>query len=82
MDPEVATGANIYIKGTDPRLLPDDKYPEWLWGLLEKPKTIKQLNAVVQEMGYYDMPPQDFFRLARLKRKMKIKAANLASKKR
>ena len=83
MDPEVATGVNIYQTGQDPVLGPDDAYPDWLWGLLDKPKTVKQLHQQAQQLGGYEaMPPADYFRLVKLQRKEQIKASNAASRKR
>lgn len=83
MNPKVATGVNIYSKGDDPPILPDSEYPDWLWGVLDKPKTRKQLHQQAEDAGgYVHLPPKDFFRLVKLERKMKIKAANEEAAKR
>jgi large subunit ribosomal protein L54 len=80
-DPKVATGVNIYQRGSDPPILPDSEYPEWLWGLVDKRKTIKQLHQLAKDVGGYEhLEPDDYFRLVKLERKMKIKAANAASR--
>lgn len=82
MSREVASGVNIYQAGSDPALGPDEQYPDWLWKLLDKPKTIKQLHQQAQEVGgFVEMPPRDYFRLVRLERKAQIKAHNAASAK-
>ena len=81
MSKEVATGVNIYIKGDDPKLGPDEEYPSWLWELAEPRKTFKQLSLELEKVGADDMSNEDFFRYMKLKRKATIKANNLASAK-
>ncbi|XP_051893993.1 39S ribosomal protein L54, mitochondrial [Pristis pectinata] len=40
-----AVGVNIYKQGTDPELLPDTEYPEWLFSLnLGPPKNLDELD--------------------------------------
>jgi large subunit ribosomal protein L54 len=83
MSAQVATGVNIYQKGQDPPLLPDSEYPDWLWELEKKPKTLKQLKVQAQAGGGYEsLSPDDLLRLVKLERKQAIKARNQASRKR
>jgi Mitochondrial ribosomal protein L37 len=83
MDPNVVTGANIYTKGEDPKIEDDSHYPDWLWTMLQPPKSTKQLHQQVELSGGYSaLPPTDFFRLDKLERKAAIKANNFATKKR
>ncbi|WKA04256.1 hypothetical protein VitviT2T_022311 [Vitis vinifera] len=35
-------GANILKDGTDPKVLPDSEYPDWLWHLLDKRPALSQ----------------------------------------
>jgi Mitochondrial ribosomal protein L37 len=44
MSTEVVTGVNLLKSGTDPPLLPDDQYPEWLWKLAEPEATLSELQ--------------------------------------
>ncbi|XP_078279841.1 large ribosomal subunit protein mL54 [Rhinoraja longicauda] len=45
-----AVGVNIYKQGTDPKLLPDTEYPEWLFSLnLGPPKTLDELDPDSRE---------------------------------
>lgn len=83
MSSEVATGVNIYKKGQDPPILSDSEYPEWLWELEKKPKTLKQLQQQAKDGGGFEcLPPKELFRLIKLERKAAIKAHNEASRKR
>lgn len=82
MSKDTATGCNIYTKGQDPALGKDEDYPDWLWTLLEPPKTAKQLHQAAALAGSYDsLPDAEFFRLAKLERKVRIKAHNAANSK-
>ena len=38
------TGCNIYKNGSDPPILPDAEYPEWLWKLATPGATLKELE--------------------------------------
>jgi large subunit ribosomal protein L54 len=82
MSADVATGVNIYQKGQDPPLLPDSEYPDWLWEILKRPKTLKQLREEAQKGGGpASLCADDLLRLDKLERKEKIKAHNQASSK-
>ena len=81
MSKDTATGVNILAKGEDPKLGPDEDYPDWLWELAAPPKTLKQLTAEVADVGPDQLDSADFFRYIKLKRKALIKANNLASAK-
>ena len=83
MSKDVATGANVYQSGSDPPLKPDSEYPEWLWGLLDKPKNARQLRERAAELGGLEnLPAAEFRRLAKLERKERIKQTNAQSQKR
>ena len=74
------TGLNYKKGGSDPELGSDDKYPEWLWELLEPKKTLTQLEkevAAAKLTGRYDvMDLKDIKRLLKLRRRAKIKRNN------
>lgn len=83
MSKEVATGVNVYQSGSDPHLKPDSEYPEWLWGLLDKPKNARQLRERAAELGgLQNLPAPEFRRLAKLERKERIKQNNAENRKR
>lgn len=48
---EVATGVNILKGGSDPTLLPDDEYPEWLWELADSGPTLNELRRRYEAAG-------------------------------
>ncbi|XP_076465700.1 large ribosomal subunit protein mL54-like [Babylonia areolata] len=58
-------GANIYSTGEDPKLKPDEEYPEWLWSL--------RLDHKPPQLS--EMDPEDFKYWRRL-RKMTLRQNN------
>lgn len=48
---EVATGVNILKGGSDPPLLPDEEYPEWLWELADPEPTLFELRRRYEAAG-------------------------------
>lgn len=81
MSKEYATGCNIFKDGEDPKLRPDEEYPDWLWDLIHPLMTVKQIHQKVEQIGYDDLPYHEYKRLQKLERKERIKAANRASQK-
>jgi Mitochondrial ribosomal protein L37 len=51
MSKDVATGVNILKGGSDPPLLPDEEYPEWLWKLAEPQGTLFELRRKYEAAG-------------------------------
>lgn len=62
-------GANIYTTGSDPKLKPDEEYPEWLWSL--------RLDRQPPDLSELD--PDDFKYWRRL-RKATLKQNNILMK--
>lgn len=81
MSKEYATGCNIFKDGEDPKLKPDEEYPDWLWSLIDPPLSAKQLRLKVQEIGFQDLPYEDYKRLQKLERRERIKESNRANMK-
>lgn len=81
MNKEYATGCNIFQDGEDPKLKPDEEYPDWLWDLVNPPLTAKQIRQNIQDVGMEALPYDEFKRLEKLERKARIKEANRASMK-
>lgn len=48
---KVATGVAIRKGESDPPLLPDDQYPEWLWGLLTPEPSTAELQRMYEKDG-------------------------------
>ena len=44
LSPTEATGCNIFKNGSDPPILPDSEYPDWLWKLATPGATLKELE--------------------------------------
>ena len=63
-------GINYFKEGSDPPLLPDSEYPEWLWNTLEPIQPLDEEFADPDNKAYWK----------RL-RKMKIRQANEARRK-
>ncbi|GAB4846040.1 hypothetical protein Ancab_025040 [Ancistrocladus abbreviatus] len=47
-------GANILNDGTDPKVMADAKYPEWLWHLLDKRPALSELQRKDAETLLYE----------------------------
>ncbi|KAG4180341.1 hypothetical protein ERO13_A10G160300v2 [Gossypium hirsutum] len=71
-------GANILKDGTDPKIMPDSEYPDWLWHLLDKRPALSELRRKnIETLPYEDL--KRFVKLdnrARIKENNSIKAKN------
>ncbi|KAI3799006.1 hypothetical protein L1987_34294 [Smallanthus sonchifolius] len=65
-------GANILKDGTDPKILPDSEYPEWLWHLLDKKPALSELRRKNIET----LPYEDLKRFVKLDNRARIKENN------
>nr|GMD56974.1 54S ribosomal protein L37, mitochondrial-like [Ipomoea batatas]GMD58818.1 54S ribosomal protein L37, mitochondrial-like [Ipomoea batatas] len=65
-------GANILKDGTDPKVLPDSEYPEWLWHLLDKKPALSELRRKDLET----LPYEDLKRFVKLDNRARIKENN------
>ncbi|KAJ8544019.1 hypothetical protein K7X08_025637 [Anisodus acutangulus] len=65
-------GANILKDGTDPKVLPDSEYPDWLWHLLDKRPALSELRRKDLESLSYD----DLKRFVKLDTRARIKENN------
>ncbi|CAN1828816.1 hypothetical protein LINPERHAP1_LOCUS32344 [Linum perenne] len=65
-------GANILKEGTDPKVLPDSDYPDWLWHLLDKRPALSELRRKEKE----SLPYEDLKRYFKLKNRAGIKENN------
>ncbi|CRK86180.1 CLUMA_CG000133, isoform A [Clunio marinus] len=61
-------GSNIYIKGEDIKLKPDNEYPEWLWNLYTGPP---------KKLEDHDPETKEYWRILR---KMALRRNNQLSK--
>ncbi|KAK6913020.1 Ribosomal protein L37, mitochondrial [Dillenia turbinata] len=71
-------GANILKDGTDPKVLADSEYPDWLWHLLDKQPALSELRRKnIESLPYEEL--KRFVKLdnrARIKENNSIKAKN------
>ncbi|EOA31985.1 hypothetical protein CARUB_v10015225mg [Capsella rubella] len=65
-------GANTLKDGSDPKILPDSDYPDWLWHLLDKRPALSELRRKNVETLPYD----DLKRFVKLDTRAKIKDNN------
>ncbi|KAG9452162.1 hypothetical protein H6P81_005066 [Aristolochia fimbriata] len=65
-------GANILKDGTDPKVLPDSEYPDWLWDLLDKRPALSELRRKDLET----LPYEDLRRFVKLDNRQRIKENN------
>lgn len=65
-------GANILKDGTDPKVLPDSEYPDWLWHLLDKRPALSELRRKETE----SLPYEDLKRFVKLDNRARIKENN------
>ncbi|KAI3794104.1 hypothetical protein L1987_36731 [Smallanthus sonchifolius] len=68
----IVVGANILKDGTDPKILPDSEYPEWLWHLLDKKPALSELRRKNIET----LPYEDLKRFVKLDNRARIKENN------
>ncbi|KAJ4827321.1 hypothetical protein Tsubulata_003271 [Turnera subulata] len=65
-------GANILKDGTDPKVLADSEYPDWLWHLLDKRPALSELKRKSAET----LPYEDLKRFVKLDNRARIKDNN------
>ncbi|WJX66925.1 hypothetical protein P8452_51430 [Trifolium repens] len=65
-------GGNILKEGTDPKILPDSEYPDWLWHLLDKRPALSELRR--KDIG--TLPYEDLKRYVKLDNRARIKENN------
>lgn len=65
-------GANILKDGTDPKVLPDSEYPDWLWHLLDKRPALSELRRKSVE----SLPYEALKRFVKLDNRARIKENN------
>ncbi|XP_071690809.1 uncharacterized protein [Rutidosis leptorrhynchoides] len=65
-------GANILKDGTDPKILPDSEYPDWLFHLLDKKPALSELRRKNIET----LPYEDLKRFVKLDNRSRIKENN------
>lgn len=67
---KLCQGINYFKDGSDPPLLPDSEYPEWLWDVLQPKQPVEEELADVNNKTYW-----------RRLRKIKLRQTNAARKK-
>lgn len=65
-------GANILKEGTDPKVLADSEYPDWIWHLLDKRPALSELRRKNIET----LPYEDLKRFVKLDNRARIKENN------
>ncbi|CAL1391515.1 unnamed protein product [Linum trigynum] len=65
-------GANILKDGTDPKVMADSDYPDWLWHLLDKRPALSELRRKEKE----SLPYEDLKRYFKLETRAGIKENN------
>ncbi|KAE9590244.1 putative ribosomal protein L37 [Lupinus albus] len=65
-------GASILKDGTDPKVLPDSEYPDWLWHLLDKRPALSELRR----KNIDTLPYEDLKRFVKLDNRARIKENN------
>ncbi|CEM01631.1 unnamed protein product [Vitrella brassicaformis CCMP3155] len=72
---------NIFIEKSDPKLLPDHCYPDWLWGMDKPSKTYGELSLMfVYGQGIENATFTEYRQFLRKHRKIVIKLNNLRLK--
>jgi hypothetical protein len=74
-DLKVATGLNLFSKGTDPPLSPTEDYPEWLWKLKEPMLNLSELREA-RTADPFGMSLKEGRRLVKYEARQKIKGNN------
>ena len=67
---KLCQGINYFKEGSDPPLLADSEYPEWLWDTLQPKQPVDEESADVNNKAYW-----------RRLRKIKLRQANETRKK-
>ncbi|XP_047333782.1 54S ribosomal protein L37, mitochondrial-like [Impatiens glandulifera] len=70
-------GCNTLKEGSDPKVMADSEYPDWLWSLLDKRTALSELKRKKVE----DLPFEDLKRFAKLDNRARIKENNSAKAK-
>ncbi|CAI9111528.1 OLC1v1011771C1 [Oldenlandia corymbosa var. corymbosa] len=65
-------GANILKEGSDPKILPDSEYPDWLFHLLDKCPALSELRRKDLKTLLYE----DLKRFVKLDNRVRIKENN------
>ncbi|KAF9600278.1 hypothetical protein IFM89_005864 [Coptis chinensis] len=65
-------GANTLKDGTDPKILADSEYPDWLWRLLDKHPALSELRRKNME----SLPFEQLKRFVKLDNRARIKDNN------
>ncbi|CAI9105293.1 OLC1v1004186C1 [Oldenlandia corymbosa var. corymbosa] len=65
-------GANILKEGSDPKILPDSEYPDWLFHLLDKRPALSELRR----KDLKTLPYEDLKRFVKLDNRVRIKENN------
>lgn len=65
-------GANILKDGSDPKILPDPEYPDWLWHLIDKRLPLSELRR----MDIETLPYEQLKRFVKLDNRSRIKENN------
>uniref|UniRef100_A0A7C9E5Y5 Large ribosomal subunit protein mL54 n=1 Tax=Opuntia streptacantha TaxID=393608 RepID=A0A7C9E5Y5_OPUST len=68
----MVVGANILKDGTDPKILSDSEYPDWLWHLLDKRPALSELQRKEAEALSFE----DLKRFVKLDNRARIKENN------
>lgn len=72
MKSTTVVGANIVKEGSDPKVLPDAEYPDWLWGLIDKRLPLSELRRKDVET----LPYEDLKRFVKLDNRSRLKEHN------
>jgi len=64
--------ANIMKGGTDPPILPDSEYPDWLWTVHEPMATLQDLVEKVEEVSWEGLNEKEQRRLMKLAHKKEM----------
>ncbi|ERM99273.1 hypothetical protein AMTRI_Chr02g254000 [Amborella trichopoda] len=65
-------GANIWKEGSDPKILADSEYPDWLFHLLDKQPTLSELSRKDSQT----LPYEELKRFVKLDNRKRIKENN------
>lgn len=65
-------GANILKEGSDPKVMDDSDYPDWLWHLVDKQPALSELRRKKIE----SLPYEDLKRFVKLDNRVRIKENN------
>ena len=57
---------NLMKEGADPPILPDEEYPEWVWGLAEPLPTLQDLQDKVSEVSFDGLTTSEQKRMMKL----------------